>query len=244
MPLLRKMQYPRYDAHRHLPDGQSVAETSVVNGTSPEDWADVLAKAKNHPDLIPAIGLHPWKVNDAPEDWQAHFLGLIGLAGAVGEIGLDQWIDGHDIKRQEAAFCWQLKVAAERNLPVSIHSLKASEVLLSNLRQSALPRRGIHLHAYSGSAEQVEQFAEMGAYFSFHAGQFKANAKKAPAAVQAIPRDRLLIETDAPNTLDASSDASDFLNRGYDIIAGLRGVEVEALAEQVAANFQRYFLDE
>lgn len=238
------MQYTRYDAHRHLPGRESVSEISVVNGTSPEDWAEVLAKAKNHPNLIPAIGLHPWKVKDAPEDWQAQFLGLIELAGAVGEIGLDQWMDGHDIKQQEAIFCWQLKVAAERNLPVSIHSLKANEVLLTALRQNALPRRGIHLHAYSGSAQQVEQFAEMGAYFSFHAGQFKANAKKAPAAVQAVPKDRLLIETDAPNTLDASSDASKFLNRGYEIIARLRDVEVEALAEQTAANFQRYFLDE
>lgn len=235
------MPYARYDAHRHTSDGLGAAEKSVVNGTSPDDWADVISKAEKYSQAIAAIGLHPRKVNEAPGDWQARFLELIDRVQAVGEIGLDRWIDGYDIERQDAAFCWQLEQAAKRDLPVSIHCLKAGDALLHLLKENTLPRRGIHLHAYSGSAEQVSQFAEFGAYFSFHAGQFQGKAKKAPAAAQAVPADRLLVETDAQDTLDGS-DVSDFLKKGYATMAELRDTSADALAEQVAKNFERYFL--
>lgn len=235
------MPYARYDAHRHFSTERHTAETAVLNGTSPDDWANVIAQAAEDPRIIAAIGLHPWAVHDAPNDWQMRFLKLIDRTDAVGEIGLDCWIEGHDLKRQEAAFRWQLKQAAERNLPVSIHCLKASNALLHCLKESALPERGIHLHAFNGSAEQVSQFAGLGAYFSFHAGQFKPNAKKAPSAARAVPADRLLIETDAPDTLDGD-DISAFLLKGYARIAELRDVSVESLSEQVADNFKRYFL--
>lgn len=231
-----------YDAHCHLPKAN--AHASVINGTKPSDWPDVLKAAEQHEQIIPAIGLHPWQVNDAPDDWQATFLEHIADAQAVGEIGLDRWIEGYDIDRQEAAFGWQLEQAAERNLPVSVHCLKATEPLLRILRACPRPKRGIHLHAYSGSAEQVSQLAELGAYFSFHAGQFEGNAKKAPAAIRAIPADRLLIETDAPDTLDDGNDYAKFLQRGYQRVAELRGVSIEALATQAQANFQKYFIHE
>jgi len=238
MPLSNRL----YDAHRHA--GEKLDSVCVVNGTQPNDWLAILDASKQDARILPAIGLHPWRVNDAAHDWQAQFLQALPYARAIGEIGLDQWIAGHDLARQDAAFRWQLEQAAEGNLPTSIHCLKASEPLLRALKSCALPTRGIHLHAYSGSAEQVSQFAELGAYFSFHAGQFKAKAKKVLAAVRAVPADRLLIETDAPDTLRANDDYSAFLRRGYQLVAELRGVSSEPLAEQIADNFKRYFLDE
>lgn len=238
------MPYARYDAHRHVTHDAGAAEKSVVNGTSPDDWAAVITLAKSSPAVIPAIGLHPWRVNEAPDNWQAQFLNALPNARAIGEIGLDHRIDGHNIDRQEAAFCWQLKQATVRNLPVSIHCLKAGDALLRVLRRDSLPRRGIHLHAYSGSAEQVAPFAALGAYFSFHAGQFKTHARKAPTAARAVPVERLLIETDAPNTLDKSTDSASFLKHGYEVLADLRGISPRALYEQVSANFRRYFTDD
>jgi TatD DNase family protein len=231
-----------YDAHCHLP--ASFGERSVVNGTHPSDWPEILNTAKQHKGILPAIGLHPWKIKDAPVDWKTTFLEQIKNARAVGEIGLDQWIEDSDIDRQTAAFIWQLQQAAGRNLPVSIHCLKATDTLLYILKKHPCPKRGIHLHAYNGSAEQVAQFAEFGAYFSFHASQLSGNAKKAPAAVQAVPEERLLIETDAPDTLERTEDPSAFLRCGYEQVAKLRGVPIEQLAAQVATNFTRYFLDD
>ena len=231
------------DAHCHRTNCASNDLVCVINGTSPLDWARIIEQSNECSQLIPAIGLHPWQVNDAPEDWQTQFLALIEQARAVGEIGLDRCMEGHDIEQQEAAFVWQLEQADARTLPVSIHCIKATDRLLGILKKRPLPRRGVHLHAYSGSAEEVAQFASLGAYFSFYAGQLEGNSKKTFAAVRAVPADRILIETDAPDTLTGSGDYEKLLYRGYARVAKLRGISVEVLAEQVASNFTRYFVD-
>jgi TatD DNase family protein len=262
-----------YDAHSHLADArfdplreriEADLETvglraCVVNGTSPDDWPAVLALARRDARVIPAVGLHPWKVNGAPPDWRERFLECLESgARAVGEIGLDRWIKDDDPARQEDAFRWQLAQAAARDLPVSIHCLKAFGPLLAALRETALPRRGVHLHACNGSADAVAELEPFGAYFSFNGGQLKPGHKKVREAVRATPPDRLLIETDAPDFLppeelrefELPDDASGRplahpanLRRTYAAVADLRGVSAEELATQVAGNFQRFFLD-
>ncbi|MDA9317232.1 TatD family hydrolase [Puniceicoccaceae bacterium] len=223
------------DAHCHPTHQLSDRLPAVINGTSPDDW-DAVSNVQNG-----AIGLHPWEVNDAHEGWQARFIDLLPSVMAVGEIGLDGLCDVN-IDLQIDVFRWQLKQAARNNLPVSIHCLKASEPLLSILEESERPKRGIHLHAYNGSAQQITQFIELGAYFSFHAGQFLGKAKKARQAIQAVPSDRLLIETDAPNSLKKEENHEDYLRRGYELAAELRAESLESIAEQVGDNFERYFL--
>lgn len=268
------MTAPLYDAHAHLADTrlkphrgaieQSLKEINclrtVVNGTSPHDWHAVVQYARSSSHLIPAIGLHPWQVKDAPSDWKTQFSELIetGAATAIGEIGLDQWIEGHDIEQQQAALKWQLQVAAQRNLPVSIHSLRAMQPLLESLRSVQLPKRGIHLHAFNGSTEDVPRLVDLGTYFSFNAGQLKPNAKKVFNSIRAIPDDRLLIETDAPDMLPpyeyceyklpSTSSGSKPLNHpanllaAYKVIAEIRSTSLNQLAIQVEQNFQRYFI--
>ncbi len=267
------MVAPLYDAHNHMADPALRAhaaaiepclraidlEYGVVNGTSPSDWPAVMSLARSEPRMIPAIGLHPWEVNEAPTDWQAQFLeALASGARAIGEVGLDQWIGGYDLERQQAAFCWQLKQATQRNLPVSIHCLKAIGPLMETLHREPLPARGFHLHAYNGPVELIPKLVELGAYFSFNAGQLKTVISKAPTRICAVPAERLLIETDAPEMLPATGLRSfdlpntvhgDALTHpatlidGYTAIADLRATPIESLRQQVASNFERYFLN-
>ncbi|MFP4069646.1 MAG: TatD family hydrolase [Opitutales bacterium] len=259
---------PLYDAHCHWADQRLAGHwksidadlrkiglaRAVVNGTSPGDWTPVLELAKRDDRVLPAIGLHPWKVNHAPANWRDRFLHALDHgARAIGEIGLDQWIEGHDIDRQLDAFHWQLQQAAERDLPVSIHCLKATGPLMKALKEAELPERGIHLHALNAPLEVFEQLAGLGARFSFNAGQLKPKHKKAPEAIRAIPSERLLVESDAPDFLPAEVqrefELPDALNHpanlraAYRAIADLRETSVETLAEQVARNFKRYFLE-
>lgn len=268
------MPVPLYDAHNHLaaeviqsswasiePELQQIGlQTSVVNGTHPEDWPAVLGLAKDQASILPAIGLHPWKLPQAPEDWQAQFIQAFEHGGAqvVGEIGLDQWIEGHDIDSQQTAFRWQIAFATERNLPLSIHCLRAIGPLMDTLRAVELPKRGIHIHAYNGSVVLIDELVELGAYFSFNGGQLKPKAKTAPAVIAAVPSDRLLIETDAPdmlpppelryrNWIDTESDTelshpANILT-AYQAVAKIRQTSLENLATQVADNFHRYFSD-
>lgn len=233
------------DAHYHLGGTKSFTTYAVVNGTSPEDWPEVLKDAAEDPHILPAIGLHPWQVRDALPNWKDQFLeALEGGARAVGEIGLDRHFAKDSFKAQCDAFTWQLEQAAERNRPVSIHCLKATDPLLRILRQHRYPTRGIHLHAYSGSAEEAAQFIELGAYFSFHADQLAPPARKAPETLRRIPLDRLLIESDAPDTLPDSVNQREYLETAYKRAADIRGIPLSTLTECVMNNFHRYFLDD
>ena len=261
-----------YDAHIHLADPaldsqRNEIETSyqaiqlkqaVVVGTCPADWPQVLELCKKDTRLIPAFGLHPWQVNDAPNKWQQHFLeALESGAQVIGEIGLDKWIAGHDIERQQVAFRWQLAQATERNLPTSIHCLKAIGPLMDTLRSVALPARGFHLHAYNGPIDLIPELVELGAYFSFNAGQLKPNKTRVPERIRAVPANRLLIETDAPDMLPPAELRSFELPSsgtsrppthpatlidGYTAIAKIRGSSLEKLTALVANNFETYFL--
>ncbi|MEN8726297.1 MAG: TatD family hydrolase [Lentimonas sp.] len=262
------MPCPLYDAHCHLADKRLLAHVdnveaslanvdcrySVVNGTCPADWSAVLHYSRTHPRALPAIGLHPWQVNDAPEDWQNAFLQALDCGvGIVGEIGLDQWIESHDIDAQQAAFTWQLSEATKRQLPVSIHCLKAIGPLMKTLRAVELPARGIHLHALNVPVATAHELIEMGAYFSFNAGQLKPNAKHIVDLIRSIPDDRILIETDAPDFFPrethrayklpyAELNHPANLAGGYQAIAEIRQLSDESLRKQVEKNFLRYFL--
>ena len=269
--------FPLYDTHVHLASEALENELSeivacydeiglnkaVVVGTCPDDWAKVVELAAKDGRFIPAIGLHPWEVNEAPDDWREQLLKHLDQGvSAIGEIGLDQWIEGHDIDRQLAAFRWQLALASERNLPTSIHCLKAHEPLLRTLREIDLPKRGFKLHAYNGPVDTIQPLLELGAYFSFNAGQLKPKARRVRELIKRVPDDRLLVETDAPDFLPppelrdfeyvisaAAEDSRPPMNHpaniraGYRAIAELREQPDSEFAKKIALNFERYFLN-
>lgn len=115
-----------------------------------------MERCKDDSRLIPAIGLHPWKVNDAPANWQQQFLHALDHGTqAIGEIGLDKWIKDYDLERQQDAFRGQMAQVIQRNLPMSIHCLKATGPFMDTLRTIALSACGIHLHAYKGPTELI-----------------------------------------------------------------------------------------
>ncbi|MGB1127888.1 MAG: TatD family hydrolase [Opitutales bacterium] len=259
-----------YDAHVHLageklqPFHNEIAASysamglgkAVIMGTAPEDWNRVLEIASCDPRFVPAIGLHPWHVNHTQAGWMGQMLSVLDQGvHIIGEIGLDQWIKGHDIEKQLEAFRWQLSLASKRNLPTSIHCLKAHEPLLETLRATELPKRGFKLHAYNGPLDTMEPLLELGAYFSFNSGQLKPNAKRIRELIKLVPTNRVLIETDAPDFLppvelrefelsDPALCHPGNIRAAYRAISNLRGCSYENLAQSVADNFKRYFLDE
>jgi len=202
-----------YDAHNHLqaeslnPHRAAIvveAERAgvarmVVNGSTEEDWPAVLDLARRHPIVLPSFGLHPWYLRERTSNWRENLMKFLGtVPSAVGEVGLDRWIENYDLPDQEEVFVWQLRLAAERNLPVTIHCLRAWGRLYELLREHPLPKHGFLLHSYGGPLEMVEGFAKLGAYFSI-CGQFAHDWKKRQRETfRSIPRERLLIETDAP----------------------------------------------
>src|SRR5512137_951363 len=104
------------DAHNHLHDDRLAHHREailaalrregvawmVVNGSCESDWPQVLALARECPEVIPSFGYHPWYVKERSADWQPALLRhLDAVPSAIGEVGLDRWIKGHDIVAQE-----------------------------------------------------------------------------------------------------------------------------------------------
>lgn len=209
---------PLQDAHlhlqdtrlaRHLPEIIATAQSAgvsrcVVNGTGPDDWPLVTALKRQFPDfVIPSYGLHPWKTPTADQQWKTKLLRCLDSSddACIGECGLDRWMDSPNRAAQEEAFRFQLKLASERNLPISIHVLKAWGWLMDVLTTSDLPERGFLLHSYSGSHETATQLYHLGGYFSF-SGYFLDPRKSAlQETFRKLPLERILLETDAPDML-------------------------------------------
>jgi TatD DNase family protein len=205
-----------HDAHNHLHDerfrgrqeelvdacrAEGVVKM-VVNGSCAEDWPQVAALAGRFPDLvIPSFGYHPWYVAERTPDWQQTLTGFLDSTprAAVGELGLDRWRPGLVYSGQEEVFVWQLRLAAERDLPASIHCLQAWGRLFELLRQHPRPRCGFLLHSYGGPAEMVAPLAKLGAYFGFPGYFMHARKARQREVFLRVPSDRLLIETDAPD---------------------------------------------
>jgi len=259
------------DSHNHLQDTRfaesreaillaSIAcgiTFSALNGTHPDDWERVAALAKLHPFLIPNFGVHPWFISELPTDWEAALRAwLSAVPSGVGEIGIDGWRKEFDPIEQERIFVKQLAIAAERNVPASIHGLRRWGRLLELLRANPRPECGFLLHSYGGPAEMIDSFAELGGYFSCP-GFFLSPGREMKLEVfRHVPEERLLLETDAPDQklpecLDQykllSPHDRQRLNHPATIVAvyegvgHLRGMPTEHLVEVAERNFRRLF---
>lgn len=174
----------------------------VVDGSSVEDWASVAELARHHDWVLPSFGVHPWYVKQQPANWQQQLEGfLIQFPQAgVGEVGLDRWIENHDVDLQLTFFRAQLEIASRFQRPLSIHCLRAWGLLEETLRAGPLPERGFLLHSYGGPPEMVPAFVRLGAYFSVSPYFFhERKAKQLETFRSIVPLERLLIETDAPD---------------------------------------------
>jgi len=262
---------PLYDAHNHLQDPRLAGHLDsglaacrrvgiarmVVNGSCEDDWPQVLALAKRHPFVLPSFGYHPWYVRERTAGWLDQLTQHLDAApSAIGEIGLDRWIANPDLPLQEEMFRVQLRLAAERGLPVSIHCLKAWGRLDEVLREEPRPACGFLLHSYGGPTEMVGSFAKLGAYFSL-SGYFAHERKaKQLEAFKRVPRERLLLETDAPDMwppaewndhpladLATGKPINHPANLGavYRFAAHLLERDPEVLRDQVEQNFLRLF---
>lgn len=203
-----------YDAHNHLQDERLTPHLDeilkslptvgihrmVVNGSCEQDWPQVLELSRKIPSVIPSFGYHPWYVKERTPQWRETLIGFLDSApSAIGEIGLDKWIRDHDLPQQEEVFVWQLRLAAERNLPVSIHCLQAWGSLLEILKREPRPQCGFVLHSFGGPRELIRPLADLGAYFSLP-GYFAHDRKERQRETfRHVPTERLLIETDAPD---------------------------------------------
>lgn len=208
-----------FDSHCHLdfkiadgelaqawPQAMSRGITrAVIPGTDPAQWAALPALCAKLDGVQHAVGLHPWWVENW---WLDNGQDLGGLrtmlsksasqAAAIGETGLDKTTHAKaSLQTQIDCLEVHVEVAAQLGLPLVLHCVRADAELLEVLQSLPLAAGGM-VHSFSGSVETAERYLDLGLHLSFSCAALRFGTKKRKA-VAAVPVDRLLIETDAPD---------------------------------------------
>lgn len=203
--------------------------------------------AERHPNVYAAIGVHP---HDAKDCDDARIDALRELATsrkvvAIGESGLDFHYMHSPQEAQEAALGRHLKLAAELNLPITIHCRNAEERLAAIVREVGMPPRGGVIHCFTGDTRAAEEFVTLGFHISFSGIVTFRNAREVRDAAPTIPDDRVMVETDAPylapEPYRGKRNEPAYVKRTLEVLAQLRGVEVERLASLTSENSRRLF---
>lgn len=220
----------------------------IVPAVDAGRFTAVLALANRYPALYAALGLHPTAIsrhNDAGLALLGHYLSqphpkLV----AVGEIGLDYYIDEPLASRQLAFLDAQLALAARHDLPVILHSRRTHDVLAQLLRRRRLPRTGV-VHGFAGSYEQAMAFVRLGYCIGVGGTITYARAQKTRRAIGRLPLESLLLETDAPdmplNGFQGQPNRPERLAMTFASLCELRPEAPEKIAEIIYRNSMDLF---
>jgi len=203
-----------FDTHAHMDDRAFDTDREELLGSLPAAGIGLLmnpgcslassrnavALACRYDYIYAAVGSHPDaadEVNDAViQEYRMLCKQNPKKIKAIGEIGLDYHYEDIPRELQKRAFAAQLELARELELPVIVHEREAHEDGLAIVK--AFPEvRGV-FHCFSGSAELARQLVELGWYIGFTGVLTFKNARRAIEAAQAIPLERIVIETDCP----------------------------------------------
>jgi len=177
---------------------------TVVPSIGPGNWAAVRECCNRYADCFPAYGIHPLYIQgiddsdlDALRDWIGAELKAPTPPVAVGEIGLDFFLPGQDIDRQEFLFLEQLKIARDFDLPVLLHVRRAVDRVLKCLRRVRV--RGGIAHAFNGSQQQAEAFVGLNFKLGLGGAMTYAGSQRIRRLAITLPMAALVLETDAPD---------------------------------------------
>ena len=212
----------------------------VVPSVARENFGIVHELCERYPGCAPAYGIHPMYTDAAqPDDLVAlrEYLARPD-AVAVGEIGLDFFIDHYDRAQQEHLFVEQLKLAQEFDLPVLLHIRRAQDVILKHLRQHRVV--GGIAHAFNGSRQQADEFIKLGFKLGFGGAMTWPRALNLRQLAATLPLDAIVLETDAPDIppefVGKGRNSPEFLPRIAQVLADLRRLPLAEIAAATRAN--------
>jgi TatD DNase family protein len=208
-------------------------------------WPGLKAVCASAAGLYAAYGLHPMYLDRHRPEHLAALPARVEREQpqAVGECGLDFFIEGLDPVQQRFYFVRQLEIARDFRLPVVVHARRAVEEVIAHLR--AVPgSRGV-IHSYSGSEEQARQLFDLGVSIGIGGPVTFERARRLRRIVASAPLQFLLLETDAPDQPDAGRrgqrNEPAYLATVLAQVAALRGVAAAEIAEATRANARRLF---
>jgi len=228
--------------------GDAGVRRQVVPAVSAASWPKLREVCAAAPGLHPAYGLHPTFL---AEHRPVHLEELRAWVErerpvAIGECGLDFFVEGLDPRMQASYFEGQLRLAHETGLPVIVHARRAVDAAIAAIRRigGATGLRGV-VHSYSGSPEQARQLWDLGFLVGLGGPVTYERAQRLRRLVASMPLEFLLLETDAPDQPDerirGRRNEPARLVRVLETVAGLRGQDPDEIAAATTANAERLF---
>jgi TatD DNase family protein len=184
------------------------------------------------------VGIHPeWIATEQTTADALRTAAQTHGAVGIGEFGLDVRVGGPDGALAQIEQCEiHLDVAHELDLPIVLHVVRRHGAMLELLRKT---ERGM-VHGFTAAPEVALDYVRHGLHVSFGPRVCDERSKKARAAAQVVPLDRLLVETDAPHAKGARGEPADLVDV-IDALASLREEEASAIAEATAHNARTLF---
>lgn len=214
------------------------------------DFPRVLGLAETYPNVYASVGVHP-DYEETPEPGVDELVRLSDhpRVVAIGETGLDYYRLEGDLEWQRARFRTHIRASRATGKPLIIHTRSASEDTIRIMREEgAGPGAGGAggvMHCFTESLEVAQAAMDQGFYISFSGIVTFKSARELQAVAQAVPLERMLIETDspylAPVPFRGKMNEPGLVKHVGEFIARLKGVPVEEVARQTTDNFFKLF---
>lgn len=250
-----------FDTHVHLnaeqfnDDLQEVIERAqaegitemVVVGFDRPTITKAIELCETYDFIYASVGWHPVDAIDMqPEDLEwLRELSAHPKVVAIGEMGLDYHWDKSPKEIQKEVFRQQIQLAKEVKLPIIIHNREATADIVEILRVEGAAEVGGIMHCYSGSVEIAKECIDMNFYISLGGPVTFKNAKKPKEVAEAVPLERLLIETDcpylAPHPYRGKRNEPAYVRLVAEQIAELKGISYEEVAKTTTENAKKLF---
>lgn len=249
---------PMIDAHAHLEmllnpeekikravDGGIELILTIIDPA--EKWEQALEIVEKYDFVYFAAGVHPHNArlfkekSKLLEELLSHPKAL-----AVGEVGLDYHYMHSPAEVQQEAFLRQIELAKEKNKPLIIHTRRAFSNTLKILDSLNAWRQKVLFHCFSEGKNEAEEVFKKGGYASFAGNITYPKAEALREAALALPPDRLFAETDCPfltpQPRRGEKNEPLYVKFVYELLADLKDVSIEELAERVRKNFLSFFM--
>ncbi|WP_445937446.1 TatD family hydrolase [Pseudomonas sp.] len=225
-------------------------ERLVLLGVHQANWQRVWDLALAEDGLYAAFGLHPVYLDEHRleqlnelHDWLARCAGHPKLC-AVGEFGLDYFLEQLDRERQQQLFEAQLKLAIEFELPALLHVRRAHAATIATLKRLK-PERGGIIHAFAGSYEEAREYLKLGFKLGLGGAPTWPQALRLRKVVAKLPLEAIVLETDSPDMAPAmhpnQRNSPEHLPDICAALAELRGISSDVLASASSQNAAELF---
>ncbi len=223
----------------------------IVPAADPKEQDMLFAAVSRYPERIYAtVGLHPTDVNDNPNyKEELEYVRSVALNPpmrlvAIGETGIDLHWSKDFIAEQREAFRFQIELAIETNLPIIIHCREGFSDTFEVLEPYAGRVRGV-FHSFAGSATEVERIERMGGFYYGINGTVTYKNSTLPEALEAIPLEKILLETDAPylppTPHRGKRNESSYISIIAKRVAEIKGITTAKLDEITTKNTEELF---